>query len=87
MWYCPRPKLKKGALKMASINKIKPGQILYDYHKYKMGNSTMRTEGCWPVEVLEVDLENRKACCSWNGNPPRWYYEEGIKRLRVKMKG
>lgn len=58
---------------MASINNIKVGQTLYDYHMQKMGNTRMRREGCWPVYVKEIDLENKQALCSWNGNEPRWW--------------
>ena len=71
---------------MANIEKIQPGQILYDYHSVRAGNTTIRKEGHWFVEVIEVDLKNRKALCSWNGNPAKWYYEKGIKALKVKKK-
>lgn len=71
---------------MASINRIKPGQILYDYHKVRMGNTTMKTEGCWHVKVLEIDLDKNQALCSWNGNPARWYGEKQLSKLKVKKK-
>lgn len=79
---------------MASLDKIKPNQILHDYHRYKTGHITMTKgkptamtkEGHWLVKVLEVDLENRRALCSWNGNREEWWSETRIKRLRVKEK-
>lgn len=71
---------------MASIERIKPGQILHDYHRYKMGNTNMSTEGHWRVEVIEVDVENMRALCSWNGNPPKWLGEASIKKYKVKEK-
>lgn len=69
---------------MANIEKIVPGQILHDYHRQR---NVFRTMGHWEVTVKEVDLERRKALCSWNGNPPRWYRESEIKKLKVKERG
>lgn len=75
---------------MASFDKIKDGQILHDYHRYKMGNATMSKEGHWMVRVVAIIPERRIAMCSWNGNPPQRYTEKMISRLRVgekKQKG
>ena len=71
---------------MASINRIKPGQILWDYHRYRVGNTRMTKEGEWPVKVIEVDMVKRRALISWNGNDPQWRNETAIKRYRVKRK-
>ena len=67
---------------MAAISRIKPGDVLWDAHKERMGNTRMTRLGCWPVKVIEVDLENRKALCSWNGNTPEWYRERRLSKLR-----
>lgn len=67
---------------MASFDRIKPGDVLYDVHREKMGNTTMSRLGCWEVRVISVDQEKRTAECSWNGNRPRTYYEANINRLR-----
>lgn len=71
---------------MASIEKIKPGQVLHDYHKVTMGNTTMRQTAHYTVKVIEVDLEHRRALCSWNGNEARWYSEHDLKRFMVNEK-
>lgn len=71
---------------MATLSRLKAGQILHDYHRERMGNTTMSREGHWTVVVQEIDLENKRALCSWNTNKPRWYYERDLKRLRVKPK-
>ena len=71
---------------MASFDKLTVGQDLWDYHKYKMGHTKMTTMGKWRVSVKEIDMENRRALCSWNGNTPRWYSEFQLKRLKVKQK-
>lgn len=61
---------------MVAFHTIKPGDRLYDCHRTKMGNTTMSRMGCWDVRVIEVD--DRGALVSWNGNAPeRW----GIFRL------
>lgn len=54
------------------FEKIEPGMVLYDRHRYKMGNTTVRSIGEWRVKVLEVDRENRRVRYSWNGNDPEW---------------
>lgn len=33
---------------------IKAGDVLYDCHRYKMGNTTMTRMGCWDVKVLAM---------------------------------
>lgn len=71
---------------MANLDKIKPDQVLHDYHRHKVGNTRRTEEGHWLVRVIEVDLEKRRALCSWNGNPPTWWSEQRIKRLRVNVK-
>lgn len=71
---------------MASIERLKPGQILWDYHKYKCGNSNIKKEGEWPVKIIEIDLKSRNVLRSWNGNPPQWVSERNIKSYRVKRK-
>lgn len=29
------------------VEDLKPGDVLYDVHSYRMGNTMMREEGCW----------------------------------------
>lgn len=65
---------------VASFDRIKVGDTLYDVHRYKTNSGS--AEGCWPVVVKEIDVVKKAALCSWNGNTPRWYYEPQIKRLR-----
>lgn len=68
---------------MASIKKIKPGQILYDKHRYKQGNTTISAWGVWPVKVISVDLQSNTILASWNGNKPHTMSLRQIKRLKV----
>jgi hypothetical protein len=71
---------------MVNFDKLQVGQILHDYHKYKMGNTRMRKEGHWTLTVFEIDTVKRMALCSWNGNDPRWYSEKGLNKFRTKEK-
>ena len=68
---------------MATLERLKPGQILYDVHGYQRGNTTMRAVGVWLVRVIEVDMERRRALVSWNSNSPEWRYERQISRYKV----
>jgi len=36
---------------MAQISKLKPGQVLYDKHRHRMGNTKMTKWGLWQVNV------------------------------------
>jgi hypothetical protein len=66
------------------FSKLKPGMVLLDIHRYRVGNTTMRSLGCWKVTVISVDAETRTAMCSWNHNPPTRYVESQFKRLYLK---
>lgn len=63
------------------FEKIQAGMTLYDRHKYKMGNTTLRSIGEWSVRVLEVYCEKRQAKVSWNGNTPEVYRERDLTSL------
>lgn len=55
------------------IEKLKAGDVLYDCHREKAGNTTMSRDGVWEVYVREVGTDERGAWAllAWNGNPPR----------------
>lgn len=67
---------------MVAFNTIKPGDILWDCHREKMGNTTMTRMGSWQVRIIEVYPEKRAALASWNGNKPELFPEYRLKRLR-----
>jgi hypothetical protein len=51
-----------------AFTSLKVGDTLYDCHRHRVGN-TMATElGIWKVKIVEIDLKERKALVSWNGN-------------------
>lgn len=49
------------------FEKIKPGMTLYDVHSYQMGNTTIRSMGCWEVAVDSVDPAKRTAVVRLQG--------------------
>lgn len=66
---------------MATLRKLKAGDMLYDVHRHKMGNTTMSTVGVWTVRIIEV--HERHIVASWNGNPATLMHEGEIKKLRT----
>lgn len=69
---------------MATLSRLKQGQILYEVRKVTMGNTRMTTDALYTVKVIDIDLEGGFAVVSWNGNAPTRYYERNLKKLKVK---
>lgn len=69
---------------MASFDRIKPGDTLYDCRKT---GQIIRYVGTWTVRVIEVYPEKRTALVSWNGNKPEIWHETRLKRLRRSRPG
>lgn len=67
-----------------AFTSLKAGDILYDCHRHRVGN-TMSTElGIWKVRVVEVNLKERKALVSWNNNPAQWKGERYFESTMIK---
>jgi len=68
------------------FEKIKAGDVLYDVHNYRMGNTTIRSVGAWPVKIIELHPESQSATVSWNHNDdrPRRYGRRDLERLKAK---
>lgn len=64
------------------FDKIKPGMVLYDRHKHRAGNTTMRVLGEWRVTIISVDPAARTAMVSWNGNRPSLWFEGNLAKLK-----
>lgn len=67
---------------MVAFNTIKAGDILWDCHRTRMGNTSMARMGCWQVRVVEVYPDTKTACVSWSGNPTKIYRERDLGKLR-----
>jgi hypothetical protein len=72
---------------MVAFSTIKPGDVLWDCHREKMGNTKMTRMGTWRVVVYEVNQETRSALVSWNGNPRKLWGERKLKALRRSKPG
>lgn len=66
------------------IESLQSGMTVYETHTYRMGNTTLRSQGVWPVTVVEVDMLKRRVLASWNGNRSEWYYEHQWSKWRLK---
>lgn len=66
------------------FERVKEGDVLWDYHSERAGNTTMRRWGNWPVKV--VKLEERHglpgAVVKWNYNREEWWGARRISKLR-----
>lgn len=77
---------------MAKLEKIKAGDVLYDVHTERAGNTKIRVEGTWEVAVISVHPEGTEerayphAVCRWNGNRARVYTQYDLAKLRVTPK-
>lgn len=63
------------------FEKIQPGMVLYDRRKHRMGNTTLKTIGEWPVRIISLDAAKRSAEVSWNGNRTQIYFARDLVRL------
>ena len=66
------------------FDKIKPGMVLLDIHRTKMGNTTVSRWGLWKVRVISVDPVTRTAVVSWNSNPNQTWDAKRLQALYTK---
>lgn len=66
------------------IENLKPGMIVYDVHRYKMGNTTISTVGVWEVEIVAVGLASQIVVAKWNHNQERKYWRGHWSKWRAK---
>lgn len=70
-----------------SWDAVKAGDVLWDRHRTKMGNTKMRRMGEWTVKIVSIDHAAGRAVVRWNGNPERVYFRRQVERLfRNQMK-
>lgn len=68
---------------MATISKLKVGQVLYTVTRSQAGNTTLRTVHVHEVVVLEIGEDGRFVMASWNHNPVRKYWPNEIDGWKV----
>ena len=64
------------------IDALKPGMTVFDVHKAKAGNTSLRRWGVWTVTIVSVEGMSGTVFASWNGNPPRRFYEKSIRKWK-----
>lgn len=69
---------------MATLNKLKVGQVVYNVMVRRMGNTTVRREAVFPVRIVSIDLEKRCVVASWNHNSPVRFSERHVNKWRLK---
>ena len=67
---------------MATMPKLKPGQIVWNIRRHRMGNTTARTISVYQIRVIEVHADH--VIASWNGNRPEAYREREVRTWKVK---
>lgn len=67
---------------MVAFSSIKPGDVLWERSRRRLGNTTGSAVAEFSVKVVEVDVEGERALCSWNDNPARWYRARSIEKFR-----
>lgn len=69
---------------MASINRLKPGQTVWEIKKQKVGRiKDAYYNECFEVVIREINLDYGYVLASWNGNEPKKFYEDTIRKWRV----
>jgi len=62
------------------FDSVRPGDVLWQRTRRKMGNTTMGEDAVFSVLVKEI-LPDGGAMCSWNGNPARRWSVRDVEKL------
>lgn len=71
---------------MPKFETVKPGDELWDAHKYQAGNTTVLRWGNWRVRIISIDEDGGGVMADWNGNGAKWYSRRWVEKLRRKPK-
>lgn len=66
------------------IESLQPGMTVYAVHSYRMGNTTLRSVGVWPVRIVSVDADAGTVEAIWNGNPAKKFFQHSWSKWRAK---
>ena len=69
---------------MATITKLKPGQVVYSIQSQRMGNTVLNRRACFTVQIAEVNIDQGWVLASWTGNTPTRYYADSIRKWKVR---
>ncbi|MFA5071160.1 MAG: hypothetical protein WC511_02205 [Candidatus Pacearchaeota archaeon] len=62
--------------------KLQNGMVLYQTFKTRMGNTLVKTVIVYAVKIVELLPERRGAMASCNGNPPTYWGEKSLAKLK-----
>ena len=65
------------------FEKLKPGMVVYDVGRQRLGNTMLSTVVVWSVKIISVDAEKRTVDAEWNHNRARIYRERDYKKWRA----
>jgi len=68
---------------MATIKNLEVGQVLWEIKRCRCGNTTMKRNAIFPVQVVSIAEDGLSIMASWNHNPPHRYREKDVAKLRV----
>ena len=66
---------------MATIQKLQPGQVVYNLVRRAMGNTTMKTTSVYSVRIIEVHEDY--VIASWSGSPTKKYFKREVSKWRT----
>lgn len=58
---------------------VEPGMTLYQKTRRRMGNTTLRCDATYTVQIIEKD--DKGCLVSWNGNTPRRMWKRDVEKL------
>ena len=70
-------------INMATISRLKPGQIVYNIVSQRMGNTTISRKCLQTIKIISVDVESGCVEAIRDGHIPRKYRRNDIKKWRV----
>ncbi len=67
---------------MVAFATLKVGDVVWDCHRTKMGNTNISKMGSWEVKIVSINTEEESVMASWNHNPPERFGRHAIKKWR-----
>lgn len=66
---------------MATLSKLKVGQVVYSVESGRMGHTTISTVSVYEVQIKEIHEDH--VIASWNSNKPQRFGRREIGRWRI----
>ena len=66
------------------IESLKPGMVVYEVRRYKMGNTKMTSVDVYSIKIHKVDCSTGRVVASWNGNPAKTFCGRTWKMWRLE---